>query len=138
MLSYSRIFLSNINPQGCADANHPTLEQLCVTLLAALIGFNQTHTYDECMVASHALTYGGAKLEYKDRVGYRDIIDATDPFVRDKVGKPLLKAMVTIGRQFITYFEEYQAGLDPALPHPGPLVTQWFNDTTGRDFRGAE
>jgi hypothetical protein len=138
MLSYSRIFLSNINPRGCADANHPTLEQLRVTLLAALIGFNQHHTYDECMVASHALTYGGATLEYKDHVGYRDIIDSTDPFVCNKVGKPLLEAMVAIGRQFIANFEEHQAALDPPLPHPGPLVTQWFNDTTGRDFTEAE
>jgi hypothetical protein len=49
ILSYSRIFLSNIDPQGCANANHPPLEQLRLTLLAGLIGFNQHHTYDECM-----------------------------------------------------------------------------------------
>ncbi len=131
MLSYSRIILSNIDPQGCVNANHPTLEQLRLTLLAALISFNQHHTYDECMVASHGLTHGGVTLKYTDRVGYRDIIDSTDSFVHNMVGKPLLEAMIAIGKQFIANFEEYQA----ALPsHPGPLVAQWFNDTTGRVF----
>ncbi|KAH9952535.1 hypothetical protein BGW80DRAFT_1452225 [Lactifluus volemus] len=134
MLSYSRIFLSNMDPQGCANANHPTLEQLRLTLLAALIGFNRLHTYDECMVASHGLTHGEVTLEYTDRVGYRDIINSTDSFIRNKVGKPLLRAMIAIGKQFIANFEEHQAALNPPLPHPGPLVAQWFNDTTGRVF----
>ncbi|KAF8323456.1 uncharacterized protein EI90DRAFT_3076686 [Cantharellus anzutake] len=134
MLSYSRIVLSNIDPQGCANANHPTLEQFRLTLLAAIIGFNQHHTYDECMVASHGLTHGGITLKYTDRIGYRDIIDSTDSFIRNKVGKPLLRAMIAIGKQFIANFEEHQAALEPSLPHPGSLVVQWFNDTTGRDF----
>lgn len=135
-LSYSRIFLSNIDPQGCANANHPTLEQLRLCLLAAFIGFNQYHTYEECMVASHGLTHGRVTLEYTDHVGYRDIINSADPFVRNEVGKPLLQAMIVIGRQFIAYFEEFQAALVPPLPHPGPLVAQWFKDTTGHDFPG--
>ncbi|KAI9429254.1 hypothetical protein F5148DRAFT_1155249, partial [Russula earlei] len=138
VLSYSRIFLSNIDPQGCANANHPTLEQLRLTLLAALIGFNQHHTYDECMVASHGLTHGDVTLEYTDRVGYRDIINSTDSFVRNKVGKPLLGAIIAIGKQVIANFEEHQAALTPPLPHPGPLVAQWFTDTTGRVFPEAE
>ncbi|KAI6001391.1 hypothetical protein EDD15DRAFT_2193015 [Pisolithus albus] len=79
------------------------------------------------MVAFHGFTHGCATLEYKDRVGYRDFIDATDPFVRNEVAKP-----------FIANFEECQAALDPALPHSGPFVMQWFNDTTGRDFTEAE
>ena len=103
-----------------------------------LIGFNQHHTYDECMVASYGLTHGGVMLEYKDRIGYPDIINSADSFVRDKVGKLLLEAMIAIGKQFIANFEQHQAALDPPLPHPGPLVVQWFNDTTGRVFLGAE
>ncbi|KAF8344540.1 hypothetical protein F5887DRAFT_970436 [Amanita rubescens] len=134
MLSYSRIFLDSVAPEGCASADHPTLEQLRVTLLAALIGFNQQHTYDECMVASHGLTHDNETLQYQDRSGYRDIIDSADSFVRNKVGKPLLQAMIAIGKQFIANFEEHQAALDPPLPHPGVLVAQWFKDTTGRAF----
>jgi len=86
------------------------------------------------MAASHGLTYGGVTLEYKDRVGYRDIIESTDPFVCNMVGKPLIKAMIAIGNQFITNFKEYEATLDPALPSWRPLVAQWFKDTTGLDF----
>ncbi len=138
MLSYSRIFLSNINPEDCKKPDHPTLEQLRLTLLAGLIGFNQQNSYDECMAASHGLTYGGVTLEYKDRVGYRDIIESTDPFVCNMVGKPLIKAMIAIGNQFITNFEEHEATLDPALPSWRPLVAQWFKDTTGLDFPEME
>lgn len=101
MLSYSRIFLGNTNPQGCTNADHPTLEQLRLTLLAALIGFNKHYTYDECMVVSRGLTHGGVTLEYMDRIGYRDIINSAGSLVRNKVGKPLLQAMVAIGKQFI-------------------------------------
>lgn len=86
------------------------------------------------MVASHGLTHGGVTLEYTDRIGYRDIINSADSFVRNKVGKPLLQAMVAIGKQFIANFEEHEAVLDPPLPNPHPLIAQWFKDTTGRDF----
>src|SRR5258708_6421302 len=134
MLSYSRIVLSNINLQGCTNANHPTLKQLCLTLLATLISFNRYHTYDECMVASHGLTHGGVTLKYMDRIGYCDIINSTDSFICNKVGKPLLGAMIMIGKQFIVSFKVHQAALDPSLPHPGPLVAQWFNDMTGHVF----
>jgi len=134
MLSYSRIFLSSLDPENRNKAGRPTLEQLRVTLLAALIGFNQQHTYDECMVASHGLTYDGVTLEYEDRAGYRDIIESSDSFIRSKVGKPLLQAMVAIGKQFIVNFEEHEAALDPPLPNPRVLVAQWFKDTTGCDF----
>jgi len=138
VLSYSRIFLSNIDTAGCKEPNHPTLEQLRLTLLAGLIGFNQRHSYGECMAASHGLTYGGVTLEYRDRVGYRDIIESTDPFVCNMVGKPLIKAMIAIGNQFITNFKEHEATLDPALPSWRPLVAQWFKDTTGLDFPEME
>jgi hypothetical protein len=53
------------------------------------------------MVASHGLTHGDDMLQYTDRVGYRDIINSTDSFVRNKVGEPLLGAMTAIGKQFI-------------------------------------
>jgi len=138
MLSYSLIFLSNVDPEGCKKANHPTLEQLRVTLLAAMIGFNQHHTYDECMVASHGLTYGGVTLKYTDRAGYRDTIDSTDSFIHNKIGKPLLKAMTIIGKQFIANFDEHAAVLHPPLPNPRPLIVQWFKDTTGHDFPEME
>ncbi|KAG5652214.1 hypothetical protein H0H81_005794 [Sphagnurus paluster] len=163
VLSYARIFLdsstSDSNAQGCcaAGANHPTPEQLRLTLLAASVGFNQRHTYDECMAASHGLgfTYsggGGGALEYRDRVGYRDIIDSADAWIREEVGRPLLRAMVKIGRECVARYNseecqgQGQVGLDPLLshphphpyPHPGPLVARWFRDTTGREFPGAE
>jgi len=86
------------------------------------------------MVASHGLTYDGITLEYKDHVGYRDIIESSDSFIRSKVGEPLLQAMVAIGKQFIANFEEHEAALDLPLPNPRALVAQWFKDTTGRDF----
>jgi hypothetical protein len=105
MLTYLQILLSNIDPQGCSNANHSTLEQLRLTLLAALIGSNQHRTYDECMAASHGLTHGGVTLEYTDLVGYRDVIDSTNSFVRNEVGEPLLRAMTAIGRQFVANLE---------------------------------
>jgi hypothetical protein len=85
MLSYSRLFLANVDPAGCAEANHPNLEQLRITLLAALIGFNQHRTYDECMVASHGLTYGGITLRYEDRVGYREFAISSTRMTRSSV-----------------------------------------------------
>jgi hypothetical protein len=129
MLSCSRIVLSDIDPQGCDSADHPTLEQFRLTLLAALIGFNRCHTYDECTVASTGLTRGGVTLDYTDRVGYRDIINSTDSFIRNMVGKLLFQAMVAVGEQFIANFEEHQAALTPPLPHPGPLVVQGHDRT---------
>jgi hypothetical protein len=134
MLSYARIFLSSEDPSGCGKEDHPNLEQLRLTLLAALIGFNQCHTYDECMTASHGLTHGGVTLEYKDRVGYRDIIDSKDSFIRDQIGKQLLKAMVSIGKEMIANFKEHAIALDPPIPSWDTLVAKWFKDTTGRDF----
>jgi hypothetical protein len=99
-----------------------------------LIGFNQHHTYDECMTASHGLTHGGVTLEYKDRVGYRDIIDSKDPFIWNQIGKQLLKAMIAIGKEAIVNFNEEAIALDHPLPSWGALVAQWFKNTTGRDF----
>ena len=134
ILSYSQIFLSNVDPNGCKKPNHPTLERLCLTLLAGLIGFNQHHTYDECMFSSHGLTHNGVTLEYKDRVGYRDIIESDDPFIHDEIGKQLLHAMVTIGEEAIKNFETHEAALVPPLPNWHPIVVKWFKDTTGLDF----
>lgn len=79
------------------------------------------------MVASHGLTHGGVTFVYKDRAGYRDIIESTDPFIRSKDREPLIQAMITIGNQFIAN-----------LPNPRPLVAQWFKDATGLNFPVAE
>jgi hypothetical protein len=86
------------------------------------------------MTASHGLTHGGVTLEYKDRVGYRDIIDSKDSFIRDQIGKQLLKAMVAIGKEMIANFKEHAIALDPPIPSWDTLVAKWFKDTTGRDF----
>jgi hypothetical protein len=134
MLSYARIFLSSEDPSGCRKKGHPNVEQLRLTLLAAMIGFNQHHTYDECMTASHGLTQGGVTVKYKDHVGYRDIIDSKDSFIQNQIGKQLLKAMIMIGKEVIANFNEQAIALDPPLPSWDALVAQWFKDTTGRDF----
>jgi hypothetical protein len=134
MLSIARILLSSEDPSGCRREDHPNIEQLRLTLLATLIGFNQHHTYDECMIASHGLTHGGVTLEYRDRVGYRDIIDSKDPFIRNQIGKQLLKAMIAIGKEGIVDCKKQAIALDPPLPSWDALVAQWFKDTTGRDF----
>lgn len=134
MLSYARIFLTAENPSGCGKKDHPNIEQLRLTLLAASIGFNQHHSYDECMTASHGLTHGSVMLEYKDRIGYRDIIDSEDPFIRNHIGKQLLKAMIMIGKEVIYDFKEQGVVPDPPFPSWEALVSKWFKDTTGRDF----
>ncbi|KAG6864863.1 hypothetical protein C0991_006717 [Blastosporella zonata] len=69
---------------------------------------------------------------------YRDIINSEDAFIRDVIGKQLLKAMVAIGKQVITNFEEQAAALTPPPLGWDALVTKWFNDTTGRDFTATE
>ena len=86
------------------------------------------------MIASHGFTHHGVTLQYKDHIGYRDIIDSEDPFIRNKIGKLLLDAMVTIGKEVIANFNEHAAALDPPLPSWDDLVAKWFKDTTGRDF----
>ncbi len=87
MLSYARIFVRSEDPARCKKKDHPELEQLRITLLASLIGFNQHHTYEECMTALHGSTHHGVMLQYKDHVGFFDIIDSEEPFIRDKIGK---------------------------------------------------
>jgi hypothetical protein len=134
MLSYCNIFVSSEEPTGCKEKNHPTLEQLRLTLLAALIDFNQHHTYDEFMTASHGFTHRGITLEYKDRKGFRDIFESEDAFIQDTIGKLFLNAMVAIGKQVIANFNEVAAVLDPPLPPWDDLVAKWFKDTTGRNF----
>jgi hypothetical protein len=52
MLSYARTFLRSEDPAGCGKNSHHNVEQLRLTLLAALI---QCHTYDECMAASQLI-----------------------------------------------------------------------------------
>jgi hypothetical protein len=78
------------------------------------------------------LTHGGVTLKYKDHAGYCNIIE--DPFIRDNIGKQLLKAIIAIGKQVIANFNEQAAALDPPLPSWDALVAKWFKDTTGRDF----
>jgi hypothetical protein len=134
ILSYSRLFVSSEEPTGCKKKNHPTLEQLRLTLLAGLIGFNQHHSYDECMTASHGFTHRGVMLEYKDRKGFRDVFESEDPFIRDTIGKLFLNAMVAIGKQVIANFDEQAAALDPPLPAWDTLVAKWFKDMTGCNF----
>ncbi|KAI9573049.1 hypothetical protein HD554DRAFT_2167331 [Boletus coccyginus] len=125
MLNCSHIFLNNINPQGCAKVNHFTLKQLCLILLTVLIDFNQHHIYNECMVASHRLTRGGVMFKYTDCVNYHDIINSADPFVCNKVSKPLPQVMITIGKQFIVYyFKVYQVMVVLPLLHLDPLVAR--------------
>jgi len=86
------------------------------------------------MIASHGLAHNGITLEYKDHVGYRDVIDSTDSFIRNKIGKQLLQAMITIGKQVIKNFDSVEGLLDPPLPSWRPVVIKWYKDTTGRDF----
>ncbi|XP_006459093.1 hypothetical protein AGABI2DRAFT_149310 [Agaricus bisporus var. bisporus H97] len=49
------------------------------------------------------------------------------------VGKLLLQAIIAVSRQFFANFEKHQT---TSLPHPGPLIPRWFEDTTRRDFLG--
>jgi hypothetical protein len=51
-------------------------------------------------------------LEYKDRAGYGDVINSTDPFVH-RVGEELAAAAIAIGRQTIASFDEHAADLPP-------------------------
>lgn len=80
----------------------------------------------------HGLTHDSVTLKYVDHVGYHNIIDSTDLFIRDKIIKQLLQATIAIGKEVIAKFEELEATLDPVLPSWRPLVAQWFKDTTGR------
>lgn len=133
MLSYSRISLHDAD--RCPGGDHPTLEQRRLVLLAALIGVNEHHTYDEGMFASHGLEHGGVVLAYTDRAGYRDIINSADPFVRG-VGDALVEAAVNIGREAVRRFDQHAPVLDPPLPDWRETVEEWFEQVIGRPFPG--
>ncbi|WP_156226333.1 hypothetical protein [Herbaspirillum chlorophenolicum] len=60
----------------------PSLETFRAILLAALVGNKRHHSYDEVMAASVGMKFAtdqGPGLTYKDRVGYRDIFQSSDP-----------------------------------------------------------
>ena len=73
VLSYMNLYLFSLGPRGFPDTG-PNLEEARLVLLAALLGANQHHSYDEVMTASHGISYGGRTLEYRDRPGYQDIL----------------------------------------------------------------
>ena len=133
VITYAEIALSSPEKNCENKANHPNLEQIRLTLLAALIGSNQHHTYDECMFTSHGLSHKGSTLEYKDRKGFRDITQSNDPFVR-QVGVLLIHAAAKIVHQAIANFEALAPALDPPMASWNRTGEAWFSTAFGREL----
>ena len=134
MLSYSRNFLRSVDPSGYRKKDRRQPRAASPYLARRNDRLNKHYTYDECTTASHGLTHGSVLLEYKDRVGYPDIIDSEDSFIRSQVGKPLLNATIAVGRELIVNFNKPAVALFHPLSSWDVLVAKWFKDTTGPDF----
>lgn len=118
---------------GCTHADHPTLEQFRLTMIATMIGFKQHHSYEEAIFPTHGFEHDGHILEYKDRKGYRDIIDSDDPFIH-LVGERLVAAASTIAHQAIASFDALAGALEPALSNFDQDAKEWFETVTGKPF----
>lgn len=135
MLTHARAFHNHAS--GCVHPDHPTPEQFRLTMVATMIGFKQHHSYEEAMFPTHGFEHDGHILEYKDRTGYRDIINSTDPFIH-RVGEELVAAAVVIGRQAITSFDEHAAALSPPLEDWRGTVKEWYDIVIGGNFPTLE
>ncbi|MFC3469335.1 hypothetical protein ACFOHT_05620 [Massilia oculi] len=71
----------------------PSLEFMRVVMLAALVGQKRHHSYDEVMAASQGISDGRVTLEYKDRTGFRDLLESGDRQIAQIAGKVLGEAV---------------------------------------------
>lgn len=132
MITHARAFYAHV--ANCTNpADHPTLEQFRLAMLATMIGFKQHNSYEEAMFPLHGFEHGGQVLGYNDRAGYRDIIDSTDPFIR-AIGEQLVAAAYTIAKDGIQEFYEFAPALDPPVASYIPDVMEWFEIATGKVF----
>lgn len=113
--------------------DHPTLEQFCLTMLATMIGFKQHHSYEEAMFPLYRFEHGSETLEYRNRKGYRDIIDSSDPFIF-AIGQQLVDAALTIAKDTIKNFSEIEPTLDPPVASYIHDVTKWYETATGKSL----
>ncbi len=133
-LTYINLYLSAIAPDWPAVASPfpnggPNLAQARLVLLAALVGFNQHHSYDEVMTASHRITFGDQQLRYEDRDGYKDLLG--EPLIAEQVRQAAQAiAHDTIVRARGAYGTQSQ---DAALVRD--VVKAWIETAVGEAYQ---
>lgn len=126
-LTYITLYLS-----AAKRPDHPTLEECRLVLLAALIGKNRHHSYDEVMIGCTGITAGGQKLKYMDRKGYRDVL-VINGSTSHPIAVHIRKAARDIAAKQIKSIGAMSASEKQKQPWLTPqFVETWLKATTGQ------
>ena len=137
-LTYLNLFFENVGSPTIKGRYVPKPEEARLTILAALIGRNQHHTYDEVMTATHGISCPGFQmLTYDDVQGYTDVMP-TGKKIDPQLAELFRQAALRIAQGSIVMFIASTSNFKMNYPNYISTVKTWYQTVAGQAFPNLE